>query len=162
MKKTFLTGIVLVLLSFACGAIMAQNADPLKLMKKFLGAWQTVRGKDTIEVWDFIPYGSQAFIVDIYHVVNGEKTPVSFNPISYDSSTGKFYGFTLLVSGYYGTWIGSFTSDTKFDGVMVENFNPQPVYGRLENIIINQDEWTWKGYNNEGKKFLQLDFVKVK
>ncbi len=161
MKKLCLTGVVFVVMAFANNALTAQNVDQLKLMEKYIGKWQASRGKDTIEVWDFKQYGSQAFIVEIYQTIKGKNTPVSFNPISYDPKTGKFYGFTLLISGYYGTWIGSFTSETKFDGDMVGNFNPEPVYGRLENIFKNPNEWTWKGYSNEGMKFLELSFVKV-
>jgi hypothetical protein len=162
MKKLCLTGAVLVFMSFAYNTLMAQNVDQLKLMDKFTGKWQAHRGSDTVEVWDFRKYGPHAFVVDIYHTVKGKNTPVSFNPISFDPATGKFYGFTLLVSGSYGTWVGTFTSETKFDGDMLGNFNPQPVYGRLENIIKNQNEWTWKGYTPDGVKFLQLDFTRVK
>jgi len=152
---------LIVLMSFASISLLAQKPDPLKLMDKFIGKWQASRGKDTVEVWDFKEYGPHAFIVDIYQNISGTKTPVSFNPISYDPATGKFYGFTLLSSGYYGTWIGSFTSETQFNGDMLGNFNPKPVYGRLENIINNPNEWTWRGYTPEGKKFLQLDFVRA-
>jgi hypothetical protein len=161
MKKLFFVGAVFAVMSFAFNVLMAQDLDQFKLMKKYIGAWQANRGKDTVEVWDFKPYGSQAIIVEIYQTIKGKNTPVSFNPISYNPQTGKFYGFTLLISGYYGTWVGSFTTETKFDGDMLLNFNPQPVYGRLENIFINPKEWTWIGYNHEGKKFLELHFVKV-
>jgi len=160
MKKLGLTGVVFI--SFACNLLMAQNVDQLKMMEKYIGKWQANRGKDTVEIWDYKPYGSHAFIVDIYQIIKGKNTPVSFNPISYDPKTGKFYGFTLLVSGYYGTWIGSFSSETKFDGDMLGNFNPQPVYGRLENIFKNPNEWTCALYSTEGIKYLQLDFVKIK
>jgi hypothetical protein len=162
MKKLCLTSVVFVFMSFAYNVLMAQNIDQLKLMEKYIGTWQANKGKDTVEVWDFKPYGSQALIVEIYQTIKGKNTPVSFNSMSYDPRTGKFYGFTLLISGYYGTWIGSFTSETKFNGDMVQNFNPQPVYGRLENTFKNPNEWTWTGYNNEGIKFLELNFVKVK
>jgi hypothetical protein len=157
----FYLALLFVFMSFAYNSLTAQNIDQLKLMDKFIGKWQASRGKDTVEVWDFKVYGPHAFIVEIYQIVKGKNTPVSFNPISYDPAAGKFYGFTLLVSGYYGTWIGSFTSETKFNGDMLGNFNPEPVYGRLENLIKNPNEWIWTGYTPEGKKFLELDFVKV-
>jgi hypothetical protein len=162
MKKSFLTGVALMMVLFVDRSVTAQNIDQLKEIKKFQGAWQANRGRDTVEIWDFIPYGSQDYIVDIYQLSRGKKTPVSFNPISYNAATGKFYGFTLLASGNYGTWVGSFTTETKFDGDMLTNFNPQPVYGRLVNIFKNPNEWTWMGYTPDGIKFLQLDFVKVK
>ncbi|HEX2394629.1 MAG TPA: hypothetical protein VHI78_04745 [Bacteroidales bacterium] len=158
MKKTLWTSFILVLMSFTT---MAQD-DQIKLMNKYLGAWQANRGKDTIEVWDYKPYGSQAFIVDIYQIVKGKKIPVSFNPISYNPMTGKFYGFTLLANGYYGTWVGSFTSETKFDGDMLANFNPEPVYGKIENTFTNPNEWHCLSYTNEGVKFADLHFTKVR
>lgn len=161
MKNYFLTGAVLLIVIFASSSTTAQNIDQFNAIKKFQGAWQANRGKDTVEIWDFIPYGSQGYIVDIYQLSKGKKTPVSFNPISFNAATGKFYGFTLLAGGNYGTWVGSFTTETKFDGDMLSNFNPQPVYGRLVNIFKNPDEWTWMGYTPDGIKFLQLDFVRL-
>ena len=131
-------------------------------MNKYLGAWQANRGKDTVEVWDYKPYGSQGFIVDIYQIVKGKKIPVSFNPISYDPAAGKFYGFTLLANGHYGTWIGAFTSETKFDGDMLGNFNPQPVYGKIENVFTGPNEWTCNCYTMEGIKFVELNFTRIK
>ena len=149
-------------MSSASHLIMAQNLDPLKLMNKYLGAWEAKRGKDTVEIWDFKTYGTNGFIVNIYQIVDGKRLPVSFNPISYDPITGKFFGFVLLATGNYGTWIGSFTSETKFDGDMLSNFNTQAVYGRLVNEFKNPNEWVWTGYYTNGVKFLELDFVKSK
>jgi len=162
MKKVFLTGVVFVFMLFAFNVIIAQNVDQQKLMKQYIGTWQAITGKDSVEVWDFKLYGSQAYVVEVTQTIKGKKSPVSFNSISYNPEAGKFFGFTLLTSGYYGTWIGSFTSETKFSGDMVQNFNPQPVYGRLENTFINPKEWTCTGYNNEGIKTMELHFVKVK
>lgn len=161
MKKLCLSGVVFAFILFACDTLMAQNLDQFKLMKQFIGTWQANTGEDTAQVWDFKPYGSQALIVEVTQMIKDKKIPVSFNSISYDPIAGKFNGFTLLFGGNYGTWIGSFTSETEFHGDMLYNFNPQPVYGRLENTFLNPKEWIWTGYNNEGVKFLELHFVKV-
>jgi len=32
----------------------------------------------------------------------------------------------------------------------------------LENTFKNPNEWTWTGYNNDGIKYMELEFVKVK
>jgi hypothetical protein len=72
-------------------------------MKKYIGIWQANKGKDTVEVWDFKLYGSQAFVVEVTQTIKGKKTLVSINSISYDPQAGKFFGFTLLTSGGYGT-----------------------------------------------------------
>ena len=162
MKKLCITVVVFVFMLFASNILMAQNVDQLKLMKQYIGTWQASIGKDSVEVWDFKLYGSQAFVVEVTHTFKGKKTPVSINSISYNPESGKFFGFTLLTNGSYGTWIGSFISETKFNGDMVQNFNPQPVYGRFEDTFKNPIEWTWTGYFNEGKIIMELSFVKVK
>jgi hypothetical protein len=162
MKKLCLTGTVFALMLFANNVLLAQNVDQLKLMKQFIGKWEASTGKDTVQVWDFKLYGEQSFFVEITQIIKGKTIPVSFNSTSYDPKAGKFYGYSLMANGNYGTWIGSFASETKFYGNMVQNFNPQLVWGRLENTIKNPREWTWTGYNNEGVKFLEFNFVKVK
>jgi len=160
-KKMFLSGLVFVFMSSVSDTLMAQNLDQLKLMKQFTGTWRANTGSDTAQVWDFKLYGSQAFVVEVTQMIKDKEIPVSFNSISYDPITSKFYGFTLLFGANYGTWIGSFTSEAKFQGDMLYNFNPQPIYGRLENTFLNPKEWIWTGYNNEGVKFLELHFVKI-
>lgn len=162
MKKFCLGGIVLVLMLFVNNALTAQSVDNLNLMKKYIGTWQASIGKDTVEVWDFKLYGSLAFVVEVTQTICGKKVPVSVNSISYNPEAGKFFGFTLLVGRGYGTWIGSFETDTKFNGDMVQNFTLQPVYGRFENIFKNPNEWTWTGYFNNGLKPMELNFVKVR
>lgn len=161
MKKLCLTSVVFAFMLFASDVLMAQNVDQLKLMRQYIGTWKASIGKDSVEVWDFKLYGSQAFIVEVTHIIKCEKTPVSVNSICYNPESGKFYGFTLLVNGSYGTWLGSFISETKFNGDMVQNFNPQPVYGRFVDTFKNPKEWTWTGYFNEGKIIMELNFVKV-
>lgn len=162
MKKACLTGVIFVFVSLAYNVLMAQQVDQLKMMEKYIGKWQANRGKDTVEVWDYKPYGSQAYIVEIYHIVKGKNIPVSFNPFCYNPSTGNFYGFTILYGGYYGTWIGSFSSESRFDGDMLQDLNPQMAFGKIENIFKNPNEWHGRSYTNSGITFMDLHFTKVR
>jgi hypothetical protein len=166
MKKFYLmtATAVFLLLSISDG-IQGQNTksnlDQPKLMLQFLGKWQANVGKDTVEVWDCQVYG-KAYTSNVYQVTKGHKNPLYTNNISYDPKEGKFSGFQLTANGGYGTWIGSFTSEKKLEGIMVHNFNPDPVYGKVEIIFKNPDEFTYLIYNAQGVKTSELQYVKAK
>ena len=130
-------------------------------MLQFLGKWQANVGKDTVEVWDCQVYG-KAYTSNVYLVTKGHNTPLYTNNISYDPKVRKFSGFQLNANGGYGTWIGSFTSEKKLEGILVQNFNPEPVYGKNEIIFKNLNEFTYFFYNTQGVKTAELQYVKVK
>ena len=166
MKKLCLTTTIAVflLLSISDG-ILGQNVtsalDQPKLMLQFLGKWQSNAGKDTVEVWECQVYG-KAYTSNVYEVIKGQKYPSYTNNISYSPKEVKFKGFQLIADGGYGTWIGSFTSPKKLEGIMVQNFNPEPVYGKFEIILKNLNEFTWIYYNAQGVKTTELQYVKAK
>ena len=143
------------------GQTVTTNLNQPKLMLQFLGKWQANVGKDTVEVWDCQVYG-KAYTSNVYQVTKGHKTPLYTNNISYSPKEGKFSGFQLTADGGYGTWIGSFASEKKFEGIMVKNFNPEPVYGKFEIIFKNLNEFTYFIYNTQGVKTVELQYVKVK
>lgn len=165
MKKFCLTTTVAVFLLIFSNGIQAQtvtnNLDQLKLMQQYLGTWQANAGKDTVEVWDFQQYG-KAFIINVSQVIKGQNTPLYINNIAYDSKEGKFKGFALMNNGSYGTWTGLFTSEKKFEGNDVVDFNPATAYVKLENIFKNPKEWTFTNFNTDGVKTLEMKFVKIK
>ena len=165
MKKTCLTITIAVFLLVCSKGIQGQtvttNLDQPKLMLQFLGKWQANVGKDTVEVWDCQVYG-KAFTSNVYHVIKGQKTPLYTNNISYNPEDGKFKGFQLSAGGGYGTWIGSFTTEKKLEGILVQNFNPEPANGKFEIIFKNLNEFTYLIYNTQGVKTSELQYVKVK
>jgi len=166
MKKFYLmTATAVFLLLSISNGIQGQNStsnlDQPKLMLQFLGKWQANVGKDTVEVWDCQVYG-KAYTSNVYQVTKGHKTPFYTNSISYGQKEGKFSGFQLTADGGYGTWIGSFASEKKLEGIMVKNFNPEPVYGKFEIIFKNLNEFTYFIYNTQGVKTVELQYVKVK
>ena len=155
---------VFLVLSFSNGIQgqnISSNLDQPKLMLQFLGKWQANVGKDTLEVWDCQVYG-KAYTSNVYQVSKGHKTPIYTNNISYGPKEGKFMGFQLTANGNYGTWIGSFTSDKKLEGILTQNFNPEPNYGKFEITFKNLNEFTYSIYNTQGAKTAELQYVKLK
>jgi|WetSurMetagenome_2_1015567.scaffolds.fasta_scaffold08245_4 hypothetical protein len=166
MKKFYLMTAIAVFLLLAFskgiqGQNIRSNLDQPKLMLQFLGNWQANVGIDTLEVWDCQVFG-KAYTSNVYQVTKGHKTPFFINNISYDPKVGKFCGFQLSAYGGYWTWIGSFTSEKKLEGIIVQNFNPEQVNGKFEIIFKNLTEFTYYNYDTKGVKTVELQYVKIK
>lgn len=166
MKKLGLTSIVVVFLLAFPNGIQGQTTQPkldqVKLMKQILGTFQANHGKDTVEIWTGKQYGPQTFVLEVSYTIKGQKVPMYINNIFYDSNDGKLKGFQLWANGEHGSWIGAYTSETKFDGVMAQDFVAQPTWGRFESIYTNLNEFDWAYYDSNGVKAINLHFVKVK
>jgi hypothetical protein len=69
MKKFFPTTVI--------ARVQAQSSqtklDQFKLMQGWIGTWQRVIGKDTVQVLEFQQYG-KGFIQDLYLLINGKKS----------------------------------------------------------------------------------------
>ena len=113
------------------GQTAQTHVDQNKLMLKFLGKWQANVGKDTVEVWECLQFG-KAFTIDVYRVIKDKKTLREKNNIRYSPEEDKFKGFDLYNDATYDTWIGSFTSEKKFEGTAVRDFNPEPAYEKFQ------------------------------
>jgi hypothetical protein len=165
MKTFCLTIMIIVCLLLSTNASNAQTAQPklnqVELMKQFLGTWQANAGIDTVEVWEFQQFG-KAFILNINRVVKGQKTPLNINNIVFNSELGKFKSFQLSTEGTYNTWIGLFTTEKKFAGDMVNNSNPEIVWGKIQNVLDNPKEFTFTFSNTDGVIGEELKFMKVK
>jgi hypothetical protein len=165
MKQICITILVVVFMQIISSEVNAQNTTPtldqVKLMQQFIGSWQAKSGKDTLEIWEFHQYG-KAFIINVSQVVNRQKTSLYINNIAFSSKEWKFKGFALWPNGSYSTWIGAFTSDKIFKGDMVQNFNPETAYIKLQNVFKNPNEWTLTHTNKDGVKILEYKFTKVK
>jgi len=165
MKKIFLTTAIAVFLFICLTGTQAQTTqtklNQVELMKQLLGNWQTNIGKDTIEIWETQHYG-KGYIINVSQVIKGKKNPLYINNMSFDTKDGKFKGFVLYANGDYSTWIGLFTSEKKFSGDMVQNFNPETASIKLECEFENPKEWTWRNFNKEGVKIFESKFIKVK
>lgn len=165
MKKIIYAIAIVLFLFVITDGIQAQNSsaslDQIKLMQQYVGSWQANIGKDTSEVWDTQQYG-KAFIISVSQVIKGKKTPLYLNNICFDPKDSNFKGFVVWTDGSYSTWIGSFVNEKKFNGEMVQNFNPGTAYVKLENVFDNAKAWTWSQYNADGLKILEYKFIKVK
>ena len=164
MKKLSFVTLIFVIFLYVSNGIQGQTTqlDQVKLMKQMVGTWQANHGKDTVEVWECRQYGPQAFVIDVSWIIKGKKVPLYINNIGFNPKEGKLKGFTLYTDGTYGTWIGAYTSETKSEGVLAQDFVPQLSWGKYETLLKNSKEYNWLFYNSNGVKTVDLQFVKVK
>jgi hypothetical protein len=165
MKKLFITIATSVFLMVCLNGVQAQTVKKqntqLELMKRFIGIWQTNIGKDTIEIWDCQPYGD-GFVINVFHIIEGRKTPYYINNIGFDSLDGRLKGYVLWPSGDYMTWIASYNAEKIFKVELVVNFNPEAVWSRYEMAYVSPKERAWINYNLAGEKTSEFKLIKVK
>lgn len=165
MKKFCLAAATALLLLVCSTGLLAQTnkteINQLEVMKRFIGTWQANIGNDTVEVWDCQPYG-EGFIVTVFRITGGQKTPYYVNNVGFDSLDGKLKGYVLWPSGDYMTWIAEYNAEKKFKVELVVNFNPAAVWTRYEMVYITPKERAWINYNLAGEKTSELKFVKIK
>jgi hypothetical protein len=164
--KTFiLTSIMFVLLLMGSTGTYAQtaksNLDQFKLMQQGLGTWQANVGKDTVQVRETQQYG-KSFIQNVYYDIKGKKTPYYTNNFCIDSKEGNIKGFTLYASGEYLTWIALWTTEKKFHADIVQNFKPETVLYKVENVFESPTKMTWTNFNADGTKTGEFKYNKVK
>ena len=162
--KTFCsTTMIVVFLLLCTNGIQAQNTqtkpDQLKLMQRSVGTFQHVISKDSLEVSECQQYGN-AFVQNIYLVVNGNKS-FSFGIVSvYSPKEDKFKCFWFRPNGSYSTMISSFTSENKYNSDLVQNFNPEKVLSRYEGVS-GTDGYTATFYNLDGTKRGEYKWNKI-
>jgi len=165
-KTLFLTTLVFVFLQVCSSGIQAQtaasNLDQLKLAQTFhIGTWQRNIGKDTVQVSETQQYGN-AFVANVYLVINGKKSFSYAMNYGFSSKEGKFNGFTLFQNGNYGTWIASFTTEKKFCVDFVQNFNPEKILSKIEVIFVTPASQTVSSFDTNGVKTGEYKWTKVK
>jgi len=165
MNKFYLTSMIAAFLLLFTNCIQAQTTqaklDQLKLTQVFVGTWQHVISKDSIEIAEFQQYGN-AFVENVYLVVNGKKSIEVMWNFGFSPKEGKFKIFQLRPSGNYSTWIGSFTTEKRFIGDRVQNFNPEKVLGKFEIEVETPTNFTVNFFNSDGVKTLVQKVTKVK
>ena len=164
--KTFIsTSIMFVFLLIGSTGIHAQtaksNLDQFKLMQQGIGTWETNIGKDSILVRESQQYG-KSFIQNVYYSIKGKKTPYYTNNFCIDSKEGNIKGFTLYADGRYGTWIALWTTEKKFHADIVQNFRPETVLYKVENVFETPTKMTWTNFNADGTKTGEFKYTKVK
>ena len=165
MKKYYSAALIILALLVCPFIIQAQTTKPqisqLEIMKRFIGTWQANLGKDTVEVWECQPYG-EGFIVNVYRITGGQRTPYYINNVGFDPGDGKLKGYVLWPSGDYMTWIASYLPEKKFKAELVLNFNPEAVWTRYEMVYVSPKDRIWINYNLAGEKTAEFKFVKIK
>jgi hypothetical protein len=166
MKKLCLTAVIVASLLVCSIGIQAQTTqtqlNQLKLAKAFfVGSWLASVGKDTIDAWNCEQYGN-AFVINVYIVINGKKSFSYIEDFGYSSKDSKFRGFILYQSGTYITWIGTFASEKMFSGNYVRNFNPEAVVGKFEIVMKTPTSLTINNFNLDGVKTGEYKWTKIK
>ena len=164
-KTFFLTILMFVILLIGTTGMHAQtvqsNLDQLKLMQQMTGTWEATYDKDTVEVMETQQYG-KSFITTVSYNIKGKKTPLYTNNYCFDSKEGKFKGFALGADGSYGTWIGLWTTEKKFNVDAVQNFKPEIVLYKIELVYETPAKMTWTDFKTDGTKTGELKYTKVK
>jgi len=162
--KTFIISAIAIFILLIPNGMQAQT-KPVKLnqqvlYKQFIGNWQANIGEDTVEVRECREYG-QAFVIDVYRVIKGQKIPFYINNVTYDANERKFKGYLLYPNGGYFTWIGQFTKNNFFSGDIVFNFNPEAAWSTFHADFISPTEFTCTNFNQEGTQTIEMKFTKV-
>ena len=165
MKKLFLqTAIIVSLLllsTFVQGQTSQMQLDEVKLTQRFIGTWQEDLGKDSVNLWEVQQYG-RAFISTGYHVFGGEKSFWFSQNWSYYPRLGKSKGYNLYSSGAYQTWFSSFTSENKWSGIMVRDFDPEAVVSTGEIVFETPTNIVITYFNLQGEKTGEVELHKIR
>jgi len=165
MKTLCLTLTTTVFLCFCINGIQAQNTQTQlnqnEMFKQFVGTWNCDIIKDTVEVWDCQQYGN-SFIINVYQIIKGQKTPLYINNVGFDPKENKFKGYVLWPDGEYSTWIGLYKTEKNFLVDMVVDFKPETTYVKFESVYENPKERTWIAFNKDGVKTSEKIFKRIK
>ena len=134
MKTICFTTMIAVFMLLFTNGLQAQTTQPkldqLKLWNAFIGTWQQVISKDTIQISETQKYGN-AFVGNVYLVVNGKKTFQFGITTVYSPKEDNFKGFWFYPNGSYSTLIGSYTAENKVS----YNLNQDEILSKAKNIF---------------------------
>ena len=164
MKILCLTPMIALFLLFSTKGIQAQTTetklDQVELMKQYVGIWQMTVSEDTIQIFEVQQY-EKAFISISYLLINDMKVFSSALNLGYSSKENRFRGFTLWSSGGYMTSISSFTSENKWVGDWVRNFNPEAVTEKFEIVFDTPSSMMISEFTPDGIKTKEFRFNKT-
>lgn len=165
MKKLSLTTLIFVFLLLISYGIQAQSVqtslNQVELAKQFIGTWQGVAGKDTVQMWEGKPYG-KALVINVYMVIKGKKSDLYMSCFGYDDRDDKLKGINLLTDANYETWIGAFTADRIFKVDGLDTFKPELVKWKAEFNFKTPSEVVISHLNTDGIKTGEWTYKKVK
>ncbi|HNX66186.1 MAG TPA: hypothetical protein PKH02_04850 [Bacteroidales bacterium] len=143
------------------GQSAATNLDQMKLMKQFLGEWQSDLAKDTLLVFEIKQVGD-VFVETDYLVVKDIKSVLSFWNYCYNPEDRKFRIFALNTKGIYNTYIASFISEKEWVQVMVQDFAADKVLRKDMFVFTSPTEVLTSTYTADGIKKGEGKFTRKK
>jgi len=164
-KSFYLTTVMFVVLLICTIGIMAQpvqtKLNQVELAKQFLGTWQTIINKDTVEIWEGKSYG-KALIINVYMLIKGVKSDSYLSCIGYDDRDDKLKGYNLLTNANFETWIGVFTTDKMFKVDGLDTYKPDIIWWKAEFEFKTSAEAIIRNFNPQGVKTGEWTFKKIK
>jgi len=165
MKKLCLSTAIAVFLLIFFNGVQAQTPqtklDQLKLMQDGIGTWQHVISKDSVEISENQQFGN-AFVENVFLVVNGKKSFRFGISTVFSPKEGKFKSFWFRPNGSYSTLIGLWTTEKKFSSDYVQNFNPEKVLSKVEQVFETPKNMTATFFNLDGVKRGEYKWTKIK
>ena len=165
MKTFCLTTIIAVFLLLCVDEIQAQTVAPkldqLKLIQAWIGSWQRVIGKDSVQVVEFQQY-EKGFVQDLYLLINGKKSNLGIASYSFSAKEGRFKVFSLMANGNYSTYLVTFTAENRWVQYQVQDFNPEKILGKGEGVLETPTSYTATYYNLDGVKIAEGKWTKIK
>lgn len=166
MKTTISKFLFVVFLSVIVIGIQAQNVktnlNQKELVKQFEGKWQAPSGKDSVEVWEWQPYGN-AYSFDITVIANKKESSNYKNFWYYDNNLGKFYGAQIFHHGWWaGGWNGLFTEQNKLVIDYYPLSDPAKILSKIEFVIDSKDKFTMTSKIMATGKVSVWKFTRVK
>lgn len=165
MRTFCLTTMIAVFLLLCTDGIQAQSVAPkldqLKLIQAWIGTWQRVIGKDSVQVLEFQQFG-KGFKQDLYLLINGKKSIQGLTSYSFSVKEDRFKVFHLMANGNYLTYIVYFTTEKTWVQYQVQDFNPEKILSRGEGVLDTPTNYTAVIYNSDGVKIGEGKWTKIK
>ena len=164
MKTTVIKLFFVVALFLSLNNIQALTTAPQlnqkELIKQLFGKWQAPSGKDSLELWDWQPYG-KSYKCEIQQVIKGQNKPWQINTSYFDSKTSKFFGAAVSPNGWAWGWNGAFVTEKK---LVIDVYNlkePSVITTKIEFVFNTNDSFTGTYTPTSGKVSI-LNFSRIK
>jgi hypothetical protein len=151
MKKiSFISGLVFIMI--LSGYAQSQNPKILlnqaELLKQFEGTWNCEIGKDTIAIWEMIPYG-YGFDARLKYVTNGKTVREGKGLYGYDKNLDKIVEAGITKGKDIGVYVMWFVSETKWILIQYNDLsNPEKALFRMEGEFKSPDNLVETNFDN--------------
>ncbi|HUX97871.1 MAG TPA: hypothetical protein VMV47_19220 [Bacteroidales bacterium] len=125
--------IILICFVSGSGAQVPQiKPDQAILLKQFEGTWKCEIGKDTLAVWEMIPYGT-GFEARLKYITQGKTVKEGKGLYGYDQTLDKIVEAGITKGKDIGVFVMWFITDSKFMLIPFNDLaNPEKAVFKME------------------------------